>query len=324
MNNELEVSNQKSVQVNQEDLLMTKALETGNIEVLERFIALREREEQRQAKLAYNENFALMQAEFEAVHRTKSGHNYKYAPIETLQKAYAPAIAKYGFSYRWNEETIPTGKRCTMVISGHGHSESNTFDIPPISGTNMMNPIQVMGTMSSYGRRYTFIAGFGVIIDDEDNDGATLEKKYIGIQKEFDSCTTMDELTKVWNRYYPQLRNDKNSCFWICHAKDDTALRIKNSAPVIKQAEPTTEPVMKQAEPMQDDIESPKEHTLDDKLDVIDAIVALRDKFWEQIGANVNATYAIQQVMADINGSSYEQIKKVHDKLCKFVDSLPK
>lgn len=163
-------------QVSKEDALLATVLQTGNIEALERYIALREREEARQSKLEYDRHFSEMQAEFGSAKRTKEGYGYKYAPIEELQKEYGPIIAKHGFSYRWNEEKIEGGKRCTMTVSGWGHSESNSFDIPtmeaPVNreGKKTSNAVQVAGGMSTYGRRYTFIAGFGVIIEDEDPD----------------------------------------------------------------------------------------------------------------------------------------------------------
>lgn len=159
-----------------EDALLATVLQTGNIEALERYIALREREEARQAKLEYDRHFSEMQAEFGTAKRTKEGYGYRYAPIEELQKEYGPIIAKHGFSYRWNEEKIEGGKRCTMTVSGWGHSESNSFDIPTMEaptnrdGKKTSNAVQVAGGMSTYGRRYTFIAGFGVIIEDEDPD----------------------------------------------------------------------------------------------------------------------------------------------------------
>ena len=159
------------------DMLMMKVIDTGNVEALERFIALREREESRQASLEFDRHFAEMQAEFVPVIKSKEATDsddkkmYAFAPIEVLQKEYGPIIARHGFSYRWKEEAIETGKKCTLIISGHGSSRENSFDVPMIQGTKRMNPVQVAGAMSTYGRRYSFISGFGVIIEDEDADG---------------------------------------------------------------------------------------------------------------------------------------------------------
>ena len=149
--------------------------ELPDIASLEKLIELQNTERERQAKRDFDIHFAEMQSEFVAVKRDKKGYDYNYAPIETLQKAYGPIIAKHGFSYRWREVALEVGKRCILTISGHGHQEENSFDIPPITGTKQMNAVQIAGAQSTYGRRYTFIAGFGVIIEDEDSDAATFE-----------------------------------------------------------------------------------------------------------------------------------------------------
>lgn len=180
------------------DRLMEKAVESGNIETIDRLLTVRAREEERQARLAYSRDFSAMQAEFVACKRDKKGYDYSYAPIETLQKAYGPIIAKHGFSYRWREEKIEGGKRCVMTISHReGHSEENYFDIPALSGTKQMNAVQIAGAQSTYGRRYTFIAGFGVIIEDEDSDAATFEDgvKYGNHIDLIAKSATVEELT---------------------------------------------------------------------------------------------------------------------------------
>lgn len=159
-----------AVEENQGDRLIRLAIERdADIDKLERLIELKNRQDALAAKQSFDDHFAKMQAAFTAVARTKKGYNYKYAPIDVLQKHCGPVISDYGFSYRWTEEKIEGGKRCILHISGYGHTETNHFDIPEIEGTSQMNAIQVAGSMSSYGRRYTFISGFGVIIEDEDD-----------------------------------------------------------------------------------------------------------------------------------------------------------
>ena len=153
------------------DLVALAIKQDLDIDKLRALIEMRNAQEEREAKRAFDERFAAMQADFETVHRTKEGHGYKYAPLEVLQKSYGPVIARHGFSYRWREESIPDGgKRTVMVISGHGHSEENYFDAPRFEGNRAMNPVQAAGAMSTYGRRYTFLSGFGVIVSDEDTD----------------------------------------------------------------------------------------------------------------------------------------------------------
>lgn len=172
---------------------------------LEKLIELKNKEEERQAKKDFNFNFAKMQKEFDPVSKSKQGYEFKYAPVEVLQKFYGPVIAKHGFSYRWREEAAELGKRCVLIISGWGHSEENFFDVPFLEFTGKMkdrvNSVQVAGAMSTYGKRYTFTSGFGLIVEDEPDidslsflDGA----EYAEDIKKIRECKTMDELVKVW------------------------------------------------------------------------------------------------------------------------------
>jgi len=210
------------------DLLMVKVIESGNIDALERFIALREREESRHANLAFDKHFSAMQSEFGTVERTKKAYGYKYAPLEDLQREYSQVISKHGFSYTWNEEAIEGGKRCTMTISGYGASRSNSFDIPQLTpvvsreGKVKQNAVQVAGAMSTYGRRYSFIAGFGVIIADEDTDA--VPEKPIDVAMEVQAlkaCKDLNELMTAWKGIYAQHKNDNRAIGILSAVKDD-------------------------------------------------------------------------------------------------------
>ena len=139
-------------------------------ESIKMLIELSNKQEDRRAKQEFDSNFSAMQSELPSIAKSAKGYDYKYARIEDLQRACNPIISKYGFSYSWREETIPTGKRTILAIHGHGYTRENFFDAPELTGTKQMNPIQVAGAMSTYGRRYTFIAGLGLTVEGEDSD----------------------------------------------------------------------------------------------------------------------------------------------------------
>lgn len=153
---------------------MTKDLD---VDKLEKFIALRTQDEERNAKREFERHFAELQGELSPIVKSKKAMNgskemYSYAPLDSLQSACGPLITKHGFSYSWREESKEGGiKRTILMISGYGHTRENYFDSDKISGTGVQNAIQVAGAMSTYGRRYTFISGFGLIIEGEDSDG---------------------------------------------------------------------------------------------------------------------------------------------------------
>ena len=211
------------------DQLMLKVIESGSVESLERFIALKEREESRHAALEFDKHFSEMQAGFGTVERTKKGYGYAYAPLEELQRAYNPVIFEHGFSYSWNEEAIESGKRCTMKISGYGSSRSNSFDIPPLTGTKQMNPVQIAGAMSTYGRRYSFISGFGVIIADEDTD-AVPEAPATDVSdriQRLKACKDLKELMKAWTEIYPTVTGDARAIGILSAVKDQLKGELK-------------------------------------------------------------------------------------------------
>lgn len=173
------------VPVSQEDRLLEKVLESGNIEVLERFIALRKSEQERQARLDFERNFAIMRRELPVIRKTKEvkirgTKAYSYEPIERIQADCDATIFRHGFSYSWREEAIQSGKRVWLDITGYGYTRSNYFDVPPLNpitsrdGNQVTNAVQMAGAMSTYGRRYTFISGFGLIVEGEDSDGVVL------------------------------------------------------------------------------------------------------------------------------------------------------
>lgn len=187
------------VALSREDQLLQTVLASGNVEVLERFIALRNAEQDRQARLAFESAFAKMRAELPTIKKSKevkrSGgqHMYNYAPLEEIQKTCDPILQSHGFSYSWREEAIPEGKRVWFDLFGYGHTKSNCFDAPLLGakqsreGSEITNAVQGARMTSSYAKRNSMVDGLGLIIEDEDNDASTLEL-------DADLRTTLDKL----------------------------------------------------------------------------------------------------------------------------------
>lgn len=170
------------------DSMMMVALQRPDgdkaLALMERLIAMKNAEEDRRAKQDFELHFAKMQAEFGTVvkeNKAMKGNEvmYAYADLATLRKAFGPTISNNGFSYSWREEALPTGgKREVLMISGYNYTKETFFDIPPLDKvTERMNAIQAMGAMSTYGRRYTFMAGFGITPEGEDDDGMSAEER---------------------------------------------------------------------------------------------------------------------------------------------------
>lgn len=207
----------------QEDRLLEKVLESGNIEVLERFIALRKSEQERQSRLDFEAHFALMRRELPVIRKTKEvkirgTKAYSYEPIERIQAECDPIIFRHGFSYSWREEAIQSGKRVWLDITGYGYTRSNYFDVPPLNpiqsrdGNQVTNAVQMAGAMSTYGRRYTFISGFGLIVEGEDSDGVvlTIDSELQADLDRIKAATSTESIMAAYQAAYGKYKDDPN------------------------------------------------------------------------------------------------------------------
>ena len=159
-------------------LIMMAVQGAVDVTVLEKLIALKNAEEERAAKKEFDRQFALMQAKLPTIKKAKPVKDndgkllYYYAPLEDIQTKCDPVIAKHRFGYRWKETALDKGKRITIVISGHGHSEETTFDVPEGQTNKVANQVQAQGSMTTFGHRYTYVAGFGITVEGQDDDGS--------------------------------------------------------------------------------------------------------------------------------------------------------
>ena len=169
----------REVAVKREDSLLTLAIEKGvDTDTLEKLISLRNAEIARQAKADFDAEFAKMQAQFVPVGKTNMASDrdgnklYSYCPIEVILQMAAPIIARHGFSYSWEEEALPTKeKRLWCIISGYGHERRGYVDIPFMEpSTRATNAVQMRGSATTYGKRYSFLNATGIIVAGEDND----------------------------------------------------------------------------------------------------------------------------------------------------------
>jgi hypothetical protein len=232
----VEIVEDRQIQPAGGDSLIQLAIERGlDTDKLEKLMDLRNKEIERQAKLAFDDAFARMQAEFGPVVRSKTAKGddgkpmYAYAPLEALQDAVGAIIAKHGFSYSWNEVNVEGGKRVTMTITGHGASRTSTFDVPMVQGTRRMSPVQVMGAMSTYGRRYTFLAGFGIVVQDEDDDAQAASINIADDLNAIDSAATMEELKAAYIDAYKRHDGNRKAQLEIIKAKDFRKKELGNA-----------------------------------------------------------------------------------------------
>jgi len=214
----------------QDDRLLEKVLEGGNIEVLERYIALRKSEQEREARIAFETEFVKMHAEFPAIQKNAQSHTGKYAKIEEIQRVINPIVKNHGFAYWWESEKVDGGILEYIVISYGGYSKRSPCFIPQVTGNNAQTPAQTIGSMQSYGRRYSIIDGFGLTITGEDDDGnlGAVEKEAEPFIEQIKKCTTRETLQVAYLKALAMNQKNKAVQGLLALAKDEKLRELKN------------------------------------------------------------------------------------------------
>jgi len=272
---------------------ITQAIQQGlSVEHLERLMALQERWQANNAKMAFVEAMKTFQSECPVIEKRKkifekgstTKVRYQYAPLDNIIAQVGGLIAKHNLSYSFkttnNEKDIIATLRITHIM---GHSEENSF-VVPIGTEEYMSAVQKYGARRTFAMRYAFCDGFGILTGDEDTD-ATKEtiqdeperkEKYntntgeIHPRPESVNHNGKDVSFKVFDPKVEQITFGKFSgTEWITLDKGYLEWIVKNGQPQSKQkAEATLKYLenMQSQQPVVDDLaevfDKPKEETL--------------------------------------------------------------
>jgi len=157
-----------------------------DLDRLDRLMAMRDRVVAREAQVAFDAAFALMQPELPVIDkrgriegtskRTDEKLSQAFGRWEDISPAITPILAKHGFGIRFRQETVvdPAGTHKTRVtcILSHtqGHREEPYIDLPlDVSGSK--NNVQAYGSTISYGKRYAATMALNIVTKGEDDDG---------------------------------------------------------------------------------------------------------------------------------------------------------
>lgn len=166
---------------NIEKMLMLALDRNLDISILERFMALRDKELAARAKAAYDAAMASFQAECPVIEKTKSVKNksgvivYTYAPIDSVIDQTHALIGKNGFSYSFSTEQIGAGnleelKVTCRITHRDGHSEAFTMQSGLATRTEIMSSPQQKAATMTFLKRHSFMNGFGIGTGDADLD----------------------------------------------------------------------------------------------------------------------------------------------------------
>jgi hypothetical protein len=168
------------------ETLMAKAIEAGNLDAMERVMAIRRELKAEAAKEAFFVAMSAFQAECPVIKRKQladsgKGFSYHYASLDQIVKQVGPLIAKHGLSYNVKAHVEPGKKENdppylvaqTHVYHEEGHTEFSEFRVP-VDSSGVRNKQQEMGNSNSYAKRYSFTNAFGILTEEDDLDGGRI------------------------------------------------------------------------------------------------------------------------------------------------------
>ena len=154
--------------------LLQTALEHGaGVEQLERLLALQERWDATQARIAYVKAMAAFKADPPRIIKDKHVNagraSYSHASLAHIINEVTPALSARGLHAAWTtgQDKIAITVSCTLTHE-QGHCESVSLCGPP-DNSGAKNPIQQVGSTVTYLQRYTLLALLGLATEDNDD-----------------------------------------------------------------------------------------------------------------------------------------------------------
>ncbi len=158
--------------------LIERAMAAGNLELVEKFMALQERWEANQARKAFDAAIAAAKAEIKPIAKkqevdftsAKGRTHYKHEGLSDIAEHIDPILAKNGLSYRYRSRQ--EGKLLFMVCR-LAHRDGHTEEVELFAGfdeSGNKNSIQSIGSTATYLQRYTLKLALGLAAA-KDDDG---------------------------------------------------------------------------------------------------------------------------------------------------------
>lgn len=191
---------QQSSMVSATTSMLQAAVQTGNIELVERMMALHERQLAYEARMAYVAAMAEFKKDPPRIFKEKAVSfdskdgkqttDYKHATLGSVVQAAIKGLAKVGISHAWSTEQLDGGRVAVTCTLTHclGHKESVTLDAGK-DDSGKKNNIQALGSAITYLQRYTLLAITGLATEDQDDDGHAA-----GIREEIVANKVLDGL----------------------------------------------------------------------------------------------------------------------------------
>lgn len=217
-----------------------------DVDKLERLLGMRERVQQRQAEIDFNEALARVSPLMPRIKRNgevsyAEDKNVKNGPMkkafnfalwEDVDSGIRPIISTEGFTLSWDTQPrsadgggcIVTGK--LSHVGGHSRTASISLALDTSGGKNNL---QAMASTISYGKRYTAFMLLNIVTEGEDDDGNAVNA--ITIEEAAAIDVKLNELKADKPAFLKYMGvSDVRNILAKDHAKATAALRKKEKA----------------------------------------------------------------------------------------------
>jgi len=227
------------------ELLRIAVTNNADVEKLTKLMDLQERWEKNEARKAFNEAMKRFKAnppeilknklvEFDT---SKGKTSYRHATLDSVCEIVTKALYDVGITFSWkvsqDKEFITVAAVLTHDL---GHSEqTQLMGMPDNSGGK--NPIQAVGSTTTYLQRYSLLAACGLAASN-DTDGVVRDTKGLDEDKvreylaQMSEVYTLPELQTVFGKAYKEATavNDRQAMAAFISAKDTKKKEIQNAA----------------------------------------------------------------------------------------------
>lgn len=202
------------------DRVIEMAIESTDLEKIEKFMDLKERHENNEARKAYHLAMSEFKKEPILIGKDKKNTQYgsMYTTIGNLVNSVAPSLGKYGLSHKWDVDQAQDGTVKVTCVATHslGHSDSVSMFAPP-DKSGSKNAIQQIKSTRTYLQAATFESLFGLASSDaniNDDGNGSEQTKLITESQEADLSSMIEEKKVDLEKFMKHFKITKLSELW--------------------------------------------------------------------------------------------------------------
>lgn len=160
--------------------MVGRALEMGvSADILKQMMDLRDREEARQAKIAFTKALAAAKAELKPIMKTrevdytpqgKQRVNYRHEDLAGIEEQAGPILTKHGLSYTYESDNGPEKPITVTCVLEHVDGHSTRTPLSAGADTSGgKNSLQAIASAVTYLQRYTLKLALGLSVSHDDD-----------------------------------------------------------------------------------------------------------------------------------------------------------